>query len=228
MGFNSYDSYIFTGREMKAIAAFCGAGGKLLAANNSLYAIQKGSSTALRVKYAESKWSTAVDGTKTRSEDIAFSRMERDCLCYTFLAADTLFSLKVSDTVRIDLSGVISIDGQTYKAEMRPSKMKPSLDWLDRLYDNPVQLNTPAMLLSPESQLSLAKLLDGFKLHTNLSMEISFVDTGFHEKANQDGELRESPCLLVKASDSNFGGSSKLGKRERMSFDFVHMGMRNL
>ena len=228
MGFNSYDSYAFTGREMKAIATFCGAGGKLFTANDSLYAIQKGSSTALRVKYTESNWSTAVDGTKTRSEEVAFSKMEGDCLCYTFLAADTLFSLKVSDTVRISFSGVISIDGQTYKAEMSPSNMKSSLDWLDRLYDSPVQLNTPAMCLSPGSQSSLAKLLDGFKLHTNLSMEVSFVDTGFHEKVNQDGELRESPCLLVKTSDSSFGGSSKLGKRERMSFDFVHMGMRNL
>lgn len=226
MSFITFDSYVFTGREMKAIAKFCGAGGKLLAANDSLYAIQKDASSALRMRYEESKWSTTVDGVKMCSEEVAFSKMEGDCLCYTFLAADELFSLKVSDTVRISFSGVISIDGKTHKAEMLPAKMKKSTDWLDRLYDSPVQLNAPAMLLSPESQSSLAKLLDGFKLHSSLSMEVSFVDTGFHEKATQEGELKESPCLLVKASDSSFGGSSQLGKRDRMSLDFVHMGMR--
>lgn len=226
MSFISFDSYAFTGREMKAIAKYCGAGGKLLAANNSLYAIQKGSSSALRIKYEETRWSTLADGTKTSCKAEAFDKMEGDCLCYDFLAADDLFSLKVSDVVRIDFSGVISVDGRTDKSEMRPSDMKPSLEWLDRLFDNPVYLNTPTMLLSPYSQSSLAGLLDGFKFHPNLTMEASLVDTGFHERANADGELRESPCLLVKASDSCFGGSSSLGKREHMSFDFVNMGMK--
>ena len=229
MSFIGNDSYAFTGREMKAIAKFCGEGGRLITCGRNLYAMDKKSMCAIRIQYHEESSATYINGTRTTLPKYMLDDMQKDFLMIPAVLIPK--TLKVGDVVRIHTDGKMSINGD-FSAGCTADEpndgweaCKKSSEFLDRLFDGGELVTEPEMTINYEAMVKLGALMEGFKFHSAYGIDLSIIDTQFHNSKNTDGDIVEHKCLRASIVDSSFGGTPSLGKRGTTRLDFVYMGI---
>ena len=115
MSFINYYSITFTGREMKAIAKFCGLRGTIFITKDAMYAFDGKRSSAMRIKYHETYVVTNnpcdTDPDKPRVETVRVDAFDGFESVYMIQYVQPFAKLKVGDTTSFSLTTNISYDG---------------------------------------------------------------------------------------------------------------------
>lgn len=235
MSFINNDSITFTGREMKAVAKFCGLRGTIFITKNAMYAFDGNRSSAMRIKYHETYVVTHnpcdTDPDKPRVETVRVDAFEDFESVYMIQYVPPFAKLKVGDAVQFTKDGKVLVNSAPSDirvfdigGEDEYDKMFKSID---NAVDDPVECNNENMSVQCLALMNIASIVDGFKINDNKSAYLAFVDSSHGKKTTSDGQYKfiKTPALMVKMAPTMFGGTKANGKRQYMDIDILYMGL---
>lgn len=235
MSFINNQSVTFTGREMKAIAKFCGLRGTIFITKDAMYAFDGNRSSAMRIKYHETYVVTNnpcnIDPDKPRVETVRVDAFKSFESVYMIQYVPPFAKLKVGDAVQFTKDGKVlvnfaSSDIRVFDigGEVMYDKM---FKYVDDAVDDPVECNNENMSVQCLALMNIASIVDGFKINDYKSAHIAFIDPSSGKKTTNNGQYKfiDTPALMVKMAPTMFGGTKANGKRQYMDIDIMYMGL---
>lgn len=233
MSFINNDSVTFTGREMKAVAKFCGLGGNVFITKNAMYAFDAKRACAMRIKYHETYVVTHnpcdTDPDKPKIETVRVDAFERFESAYLIQNVQPFEKLKVGDSVQFLNDGKVLVNSAT--SDIRTFAVNGEYDgmfeYVDNAVDAPVECNNENMSVQCVALAKIAGIVDGFKINDDKSVYLAFIDPSSGKKITGDGQYKfiKTPALMVKMAPTMFGGTKANGKRQYMDIDIMYMGL---
>jgi hypothetical protein len=234
MSFINNDSIAFTGREMKAVAKFCGLGGTVFITKTAMYAFDAKRARAMRIKYHETSVVTnnpfEANPEKPIVETVRVDAFERFESTYMIQNVQPFEKLKVGDSVQFLNDGKVRVnfapsDIMTFDVK---NEHDAEFKYVDDAVDTPVECNNENMSVQCMVLAKVVGIIDGFKINDDKSAYIAFVDPASGRKVTGDGQYKfiKTPALMVKMAPTMFGGTKANGKRQYMDIDILCMGLK--
>lgn len=232
MSFINNDYITFAGREMKAVAKFCGLGGMVFITKNAMYAFDAKRVCAMRIKYHETYVITHnpcdTDPDKPKVETVRVDAFENFESAYMIQDVKPLEKLKVGDSVQFFKDGKVLVNStpssiRTFVADGESGMF----EYVDNAVDTPVECNNENMSVQCIALTKIAGIVDGFKINDDKSAHLAFIDPSSGKKITGDGQYKfiKTPALMVKMAPTMFGGTKANGKRQYMDIDILYMGL---
>lgn len=235
MSFINNDSVTFTGREMKAIAKFCGLRGTIFITKDAMYAFDGNRSSAMRIKYHETYVVTNnpcdTDPDKPRVETVRVNAFEGFESVYMIQYVPPFAKLKVGDTVQFTKDGKVLVNSAPSEIHVFDIGGEDQYDkmfkYVDNGVDDPVECNNENMSVQCLALMNIASIVDGFKINDDKAVHLAFIDPSNGQKITGDGQYKfiKVPALMAKMAPTMFGGNKANGKRQYMDIDIMYMGL---
>lgn len=235
MSFINNDSVTFTGREMKAIAKFCGLRGTIFITKDAMYAFDGNRSSAMRIKYHETYVVTHnpcdTDPDKPMVETVRVDAFEGFESVYMIQYVPPFAKLKVGDTVQFTKDGKVLVNSAPSEIHVFDIGGEDQYDkmfkYVDNGVDDPVECNNENMSVQCLALTNIASIVDGFKINDGKAVHLAFIDPSNGQKITGDGQYKfiKVPALMAKMAPTMFGGNKANGKRQYMDIDIMYMGL---
>lgn len=235
MSFINTNNVTFTGREMKAVAKFCGLGGTVFITKNAMYAFDSKRVSAMRIKYHETYVVThnpCDNGSdKPTIETVRVDAFENFESAYMIQDVKPFEKLKVGDTVQFFNDGKVLVNSDT--SDVRTfvidgeGKYDGMFKYVDKAVDTPAECNNEDMFVQCVALTKIAGIIDGFKINDDKNVNLAFIDPSSGKKTTNNGQYKfiDTPALMVKMAPTMFGGTKANGKRQYMDIDIMYMGL---
>ena len=235
MSFINNDYITFTGREMKAIAKFCGLRGTIFITKDAMYAFDGNRSSAMRIKYHETYVVTHnpcdTDSDKPSVETVRVDAFDSFKSVYMIQYVPPFAKVKVGDTVQFTKDGKVLVnygpsDIKIFDVGME-DKYEKMFKYVDNAVDDPVECNNENMSVQCLALINIAGIVDGFKINDDKAVHLAFIDPSNGKKTTGDGQYKfvKTPALMAKMEPTMFGGNKANGKRQYMDIDIMYMGL---
>lgn len=236
MGYINDDNVIFSGREAKAMAKFCGKKGYMLFGNGGIYLASADKTAVVRIRFSETRKSTGSDmAVKTQTVmacDDGFNRVVKA------KGIDILMKAKVDDKVVIYTGADGTCDGKEIPTDkfdrheedgddMHRDMCVKLIESIDQYLDEYSCDYCGGFLPIARSCFSnFSSIIEAFGFTDDCCIRVTGHDLreDKEEAKDEDGNILCYPTIKFKCGQTAIGGLKRYGRREAVDIEFLQIG----